>query len=117
MQEEAQRLDEQQRVFLRIFDHRLIFPPIRRLRRVLDCGHGSASWAVDVAEQYPECEVIGVDIAPHMSPDDVPENLWLQVSESPSGIGKYVNLEAIRISDILSRSSRCRSSWTSSVVV
>lgn len=24
-------------------------------------------------------QVIGVDIAPHMSPDDVPENLWLQV--------------------------------------
>ena len=23
-----------------------------------------------------------MDIAPHMSPDDVPENLWLQVSEN-----------------------------------
>ncbi|KAJ5974419.1 hypothetical protein N7481_011629 [Penicillium waksmanii] len=77
--EEAQRLDEEQRVFQRIFDDRLIFPPIRRPRRVLDCGHGSASWAVEVAEQYPDCQVIGVDIAPHMSPDDVPENLWLQV--------------------------------------
>ncbi|KAJ5599258.1 hypothetical protein N7450_000325 [Penicillium hetheringtonii] len=79
--EEAARLDEQQRVFQRIFDDRLIFPPIRRPRRVLDCGHGSASWAVEVAEQYPDCEVIGVDIAPHMSPDDVPDNLWLQVDD------------------------------------
>ncbi|KAJ5215428.1 uncharacterized protein N7498_001835 [Penicillium cinerascens] len=79
--EEAQRLDEQQRVFQRIFDHRLIFPPIRRLRRILDCGHGSASWAVEVAEQHPDCQVIGVDIAPHMSPDNVPENLWLQVDD------------------------------------
>ncbi|KAJ5739446.1 hypothetical protein N7533_012230 [Penicillium manginii] len=79
--EEAQRLDEEQRVFQRIFDDRLIFPPIRRPRRVLDCGHGSASWAVEVAEQYPDCHVIGVDIAPHMSPDDVPENLWLQVDD------------------------------------
>ncbi|KAJ5407866.1 hypothetical protein N7509_001749 [Penicillium cosmopolitanum] len=75
----SQRLDEEQRVFQRIFDDRLIFPPIRRPQRVLDCGHGSASWAVEVAEQYPDCQVIGVDIAPHMSPDDVPENLWLQV--------------------------------------
>ncbi|KAJ5172805.1 hypothetical protein N7492_005398 [Penicillium capsulatum] len=79
--EEAQRLDDQQQVFQKIFDDRLVFPPIRRLRRVLDCGHGSASWAVDVAEQNPDCEVIGVDIAPHMSPDDVPENLWLQVDD------------------------------------
>ncbi|KAJ5124011.1 uncharacterized protein N7515_007836, partial [Penicillium bovifimosum] len=80
-QEEAQRLEDQQQVFQKIFDNRLIFPPIRRLRRVLDCGHGSASWAVDVAEENPDCEVIGVDIAPHMNPDDVPDNLWLQVDD------------------------------------
>ncbi|KAJ5907660.1 hypothetical protein N7495_000342 [Penicillium taxi] len=76
--EEAQSLDHQQKIFQKIFDDRLVFPPIPRLRRVLDCGHGSASWAVDVAEQYPNCDVIGVDIAPQMTPDDVPENLWLQ---------------------------------------
>ncbi|CDM31683.1 unnamed protein product [Penicillium roqueforti FM164] len=80
-EEEAQRLEDQQQVFQRIFDNRLIFPPIHRLKRVLDCGHGSASWAVDVAEQNPDCEVIGVDIAPHMSPDDMPDNLWLQVDD------------------------------------
>ncbi|KAJ5081781.1 hypothetical protein NUU61_010045 [Penicillium alfredii] len=80
-EEEAQRLDDQERVFQRIFDSRLIFPPIPRLRRVLDCGHGSGAWALGVAEQYPDCEVTGVDIAPQMSPDDVPENLWLQVDD------------------------------------
>lgn len=26
-------------------------------------------------------KVIGVDISPHMQPDDMPENLWLQVSD------------------------------------
>ncbi|OGE53513.1 hypothetical protein PENARI_c007G04567 [Penicillium arizonense] len=80
-EEEAERLEDEQQVFQRIFDNRLIFPPIRRLRRVLDCGHGSASWAVEVAEQNPSCEVIGVDIAPHMNPDDMPDNLWLQVDD------------------------------------
>jgi hypothetical protein len=44
-------------VFNRMFDGRLVFPPVPRLRRVLDCGFGSASWAMDVAEQYPDCEV------------------------------------------------------------
>ncbi|KAJ5319980.1 hypothetical protein N7508_000263 [Penicillium antarcticum] len=80
-EEEAERLEDEQQVFQRIFDNRLIFPPIRRLRRVLDCGHGSASWAIEVAEQNPSCEVTGVDIAPHMNPDDVPDNLWLQVDD------------------------------------
>ncbi|KAF7715969.1 Methyltransferase type 25 domain-containing protein [Penicillium ucsense] len=79
--EEAHFLDTQQWLFQRIFDGRLIFPPLHRLQRILDCGHGAASWAIEVAEQYPDSEVIGVDIAPHMSPDSMPENLWLQIDD------------------------------------
>ncbi|KAL2788906.1 S-adenosyl-L-methionine-dependent methyltransferase [Aspergillus keveii] len=80
-EDEAERLELQHRIFSRVFDARLIFPPIRRLRKVLDCGYGAGSWAIDVAEQNPDCEVIGVDIYPHVSPDDIPENLWLQVDD------------------------------------
>ncbi|KAJ5484044.1 hypothetical protein N7539_005840 [Penicillium diatomitis] len=79
--EEAHFLDTQQWLFQKIFDGRLIFPPLHRLQRILDCGHGAASWAIEVAEQYPDSEVIGVDIAPHMSPDSMPENLWLQIDD------------------------------------
>lgn len=76
---EAERLELQHRVLSRVFEDRLIFPPIRRPRRVLDCGYGAGAWALDVADQYPNCEVIGVDISPHMRPDDEPDNLILQV--------------------------------------
>ncbi|KAJ5232514.1 hypothetical protein N7468_005470 [Penicillium chermesinum] len=104
--EEAQRLDAQHRIFQALFDDRLIFPPVRQLRRVLDCGHGAASWAVEVADQNPRCEfikVIGVDIAPHMSPDDMPENLWLQVGGKHS-IRKMCRRQAgSRIVDDLNR--------------
>ena len=64
----------QDSVFEAVFDGRLIFPPIHAPSKILgtyppdssegsahelttDCGYGSASWAVEVAEQYPECEV------------------------------------------------------------
>ncbi|KAL4931270.1 class I SAM-dependent methyltransferase [Aspergillus undulatus] len=79
--DEAERLDLQHQIFSRVFDYRLVFPPITRLRRVLDCGYGTGSWAIDVAEQNPDCEVIGVDIYPFMNPDDTPDNLWLQVDD------------------------------------
>ncbi|OJJ32197.1 hypothetical protein ASPWEDRAFT_53883 [Aspergillus wentii DTO 134E9] len=79
--EEADRLELQHRVFQKVFDNRLIFPPIREPQRVLDCGYGAGTWAIEVAEQYPDCEVIGIDISPHMKPDDTPENLWLQVDD------------------------------------
>ncbi|OJD18813.1 hypothetical protein AJ78_01220 [Emergomyces pasteurianus Ep9510] len=79
--DEIERLELQHRVLSKVFDNRLVFPPVHSLRRVLDCGYGNGAWAVEVAEQYPACEVIGVDISPHMKPDDTPENLWLQVDD------------------------------------
>lgn len=56
-QEEANRLLQQNDIFNMIFDERLIFPPVRNPRQILDCGYGAACWAVDVAEAYPDCEV------------------------------------------------------------
>ncbi|KAI9839291.1 MAG: hypothetical protein M1819_003286, partial [Sarea resinae] len=54
--DEADRLNHQYAVLNRAFDGRLIFPPIQYPERVLDCGFGAASWAFDVAEQFPDCE-------------------------------------------------------------
>ncbi|PWY73582.1 S-adenosyl-L-methionine-dependent methyltransferase [Aspergillus heteromorphus CBS 117.55] len=79
--DEAERLELQHEFFNGVFDSRLIFPPIPNPRQILDCGHGAGSWAVEVAEGYPRCEVIGVDISPHMNPEYVPGNLWLQVDD------------------------------------
>ncbi|KFY08242.1 hypothetical protein V492_06410 [Pseudogymnoascus sp. VKM F-4246] len=56
-EDEIERLTRQHRLLSIVFDERLVFPPVNNPRRILDCGHGSASWAVDVAEQYPRCEV------------------------------------------------------------
>ncbi|RAL16404.1 class I SAM-dependent methyltransferase [Aspergillus homomorphus CBS 101889] len=85
--DEVERLELQHRVFNKVFNDRLIFPPLPDLespripRRILDCGHGTASWAIEVAEQNPRCEIIGVDISPQMNPDNTPDNLWLQVDD------------------------------------
>ncbi|KFY33764.1 hypothetical protein V494_07345 [Pseudogymnoascus sp. VKM F-4513 (FW-928)] len=81
VKDEIERLTRQHRLLSIVFDERLVFPPVNNPRRILDCGHGSASWAVDVAEQYPRCEVYGVDISSHMQPDDIPVNLHLQVDD------------------------------------
>ncbi|KAG8167315.1 hypothetical protein KVR01_003004 [Diaporthe batatas] len=81
-EEEAQRLQLFHHVFHILFDKRLIFPgPIPSPRRILDCGFGSATWAIEVADSHPRCEVIGVDIASQMSPPDLPPNLYLEVDD------------------------------------
>ncbi|KAJ6262429.1 hypothetical protein Dda_3237 [Drechslerella dactyloides] len=80
-EDEADRLNRQHAVFRRLFDNRLIFPPIEDPKRILDCGYGSAAWAIEAAEKYPEAEVIGVDISPHLKPVETPGNLWCQVDD------------------------------------
>ncbi|KAL8803693.1 MAG: hypothetical protein Q9182_003025 [Xanthomendoza sp. 2 TL-2023] len=80
-EEEAERLESQHRVLNIVFDGRLFFPPVGRIRSVLDCGYGAASWAAEVADNDPECTVIGVDISLHMKPDDLPDNFIPQLDD------------------------------------
>ncbi|KAL2200433.1 S-adenosyl-L-methionine-dependent methyltransferase, partial [Corynascus similis CBS 632.67] len=84
--DEIDRLQYMHGIFNMMFNNRLIFPPIPRPRRILECGSGSGAWALEVAEQYPECEVIGIDIYPYPVPEDIPPNLEFQVDDlnSPS---------------------------------
>lgn len=44
-------------VLSKVFDDRLIFPPVHAPERILDCGCGACDWAVDVAEHFPDSEV------------------------------------------------------------
>ncbi|KAK6606048.1 UMTA methyltransferase [Botrytis cinerea] len=79
-EDELERLRVWHAILNRVFDNRLLFPTLGRPRRILDCGYGTASWAVDVATQNPGCEVIAIDIYP-FQPETVPENLYLQVDD------------------------------------
>ncbi|CAM1511602.1 Fc.00g091150.m01.CDS01 [Cosmosporella sp. VM-42] len=80
-EDEISRLGTMHGVFNRVFDSRLIFPPVRSPRKILDCGCGAGDWVVDVAGQYPNAEVLGVDVSPHMIPDESPENLEFQIDD------------------------------------
>ena len=94
MKEEQERLQAQHRVLSLVFDGKLVFPPVPRLRDALDLGYGAATWAIELAEQHPDCEVcllplvrlrvsrdqvVGVDISFHMLPEEHPENFEPQV--------------------------------------
>ncbi|KAF5719256.1 methyltransferase [Fusarium mundagurra] len=80
-EDEISRLEVMHGVLSRLFDGRLIFPPIRSPRRILDCGCGPGDWAIEVATQYPDAEVLGIDVSPHMIPENPPDNMELQVDD------------------------------------
>src|SRR5262249_54279869 len=60
-EQELARLDFQQHL-VRAFLPRAILPPVTRLNTILDVGCGTGRWALDVAQQFPQTRVIGLDI-------------------------------------------------------
>ncbi|KAH8681386.1 S-adenosyl-L-methionine-dependent methyltransferase [Xylariales sp. PMI_506] len=84
-QTEAQRLQLMHDIFLMKFEGQLILPEPRMsaLRRILDCGTGTAIWATEVAQRHPNCEVHAVDVSDQMMPfaETRPPNLHLFQSD------------------------------------
>ncbi|KAH8681994.1 methyltransferase domain-containing protein [Xylariales sp. PMI_506] len=78
--EEQSRLDLQHAIFMRLFDKKLSLAPIDRPEKVLDLGTGTGIWAMEFAAQYPESDVLGVDVSP-IQPPFVPENCHFEVDD------------------------------------
>ncbi|KAK8051313.1 hypothetical protein PG993_002698 [Apiospora rasikravindrae] len=87
-------------MFSLVFDDRLIFPEITPLRRVLDCGTGTANWAVEVARREPQCQVYGVDVSTEMMPmyGYYPINLHLEQADLNEG-SMVLNMRSLAYHD------------------
>ncbi|KAH7251368.1 S-adenosyl-L-methionine-dependent methyltransferase [Fusarium tricinctum] len=71
---ENERLDLQHHLFLLTFDEKLHTSPLpKSLKRAFDSGCSTGIWAIEFADEHPECEVIGVDLSP-IQPVAIPPN-------------------------------------------
>ncbi|KAE9986155.1 hypothetical protein EG328_006418 [Venturia inaequalis] len=78
---ELDRLDLQHQLFLMTTDYKLHLAPIKeRPEWVLDIGTGTGIWAIDFAAEYPDTEIIGVDLSPSQ-PDFVPTNCRFEIDD------------------------------------
>jgi ubiquinone/menaquinone biosynthesis C-methylase UbiE len=53
---------------------------------VVDVGTGSGLWALEVADEFPDAEVIGTDLSPVQPTDDVPQNCQFRVESLLDGL-------------------------------
>ncbi|KAJ6587489.1 S-adenosyl-L-methionine-dependent methyltransferase [Mycena vulgaris] len=76
---ELQRLDEMHGAISAYFGGQLCLAPLaeERPRRIIDLGCGSGAWAIQAANQFPEAEVIAVDIFP-LPNRTIPSNMQFQ---------------------------------------
>ncbi|KAI5797327.1 TAM domain methyltransferase [Peziza echinospora] len=96
-EKEQNRLDLFHHIFRMLLNGNLFAAPVQgllraegctRRPRVLDLGTGTGIWAIDVADEYPNADVVANDLSP-IQPSNVPLNLRFEVDdvESPWPFG------------------------------
>lgn len=52
------------------------------IRSSADCRLGTGIWAIDFADEYPDCQVVGIDLSP-VQPSWIPPNCRFEVVSLP----------------------------------
>jgi methylase of polypeptide subunit release factors len=51
----------------------------------VDIGTGSGAWAIEVADRFTRCHVVGTDLSP-IQPELVPENVDFVIADLSNGL-------------------------------
>ncbi|KAG7452446.1 S-adenosyl-L-methionine-dependent methyltransferase [Guyanagaster necrorhizus] len=84
--DEVKRSEYHHRMLKFVFGGQNYVGPVREAlqfgqqRRVLDLGTGGGLWAIEMADEFPRAEVIGIDLAP-IQPRDVPPNCTFELCD------------------------------------
>ncbi|MBE3046645.1 class I SAM-dependent methyltransferase [Candidatus Bathyarchaeota archaeon] len=74
-------LDLTHHAFTLALDGKLHLAPLKdNIQKVVDIGTGTGLWAIDFADEYPNCEVIGTDVSP-IQPSWIPPNLKFEIDD------------------------------------
>lgn len=50
--------------------------------RILDVGAGSGLWACDMAQRYPQVDILSIDVSSALLPQDVPPNVTFEIADA-----------------------------------
>jgi len=87
-------------LFTLMLGGKLHLAPLENPHRILDVGTGTGIWALDMAEQYPEAEVLGTDLSP-IQPGWVFPNVQFQVDDAeqewtfPDGHFDFIHIRSL----------------------
>ncbi|KAI9848010.1 MAG: hypothetical protein M1838_000656 [Thelocarpon superellum] len=98
---ENERLDLQYELYNMAFGGKRFFAPLEAPKKILDIGTGTGIWPIEMAETFPDCEIIGTDLSP-IQPDWVPDNVRFIIDDAseddwlyPPGSFDYVHTRVL----------------------
>ncbi|MCJ1309622.1 hypothetical protein MMC25_003282 [Agyrium rufum] len=92
-EQEKDRMDIYHKILLEARNgelHQAHLSPAPDEQRILDLGTGTGIWAIDMADRYPDAEVVGIDLV-NIQPASIPRNLRFRTPrdyESPWTLGE-----------------------------
>ncbi|GKT64988.1 methyltransferase domain-containing protein [Colletotrichum tofieldiae] len=81
---EQEREDMKHAMVVHLCSGKLHSAPLKNPQKVLDVGTGTGIWAIDMGDEYPEADVIGIDLSP-IQPEFVPPNVHFFVDDAEVG--------------------------------
>ncbi|KAF8544005.1 putative TAM domain methyltransferase [Trichophaea hybrida] len=78
---EQKRLDIHHEIMTELLGGELYKAPLKNPRHILDVGTGTGIWAMEIADTFPEAEVIGFDLSP-IQPSQTPPNCRFEVDDA-----------------------------------
>ncbi|KAL2880568.1 hypothetical protein SGCOL_003939 [Colletotrichum sp. CLE4] len=79
--DEQEREDMKHTMVVHLCGGKLHSAPLKSPQRIIDVGTGTGIWAIDMGDEYPEAEIIGVDLSP-IQPEFVPPNVRFIVDDA-----------------------------------
>ena len=61
----------------------LFLAPIQNPQKILDIGTGTGLWAIDMADYFPQAEIVATDLSP-IHPPTLPPNLTFEIDDANS---------------------------------
>lgn len=83
--EAEQDREDMKHACVKMLCQKLHFAPIdeRTVQNILDIGTGTGIWAIEMGDQFPSANVLGIDLSP-IQPDWVPSNVHFVVDDAES---------------------------------
>ncbi|KAF6814098.1 methyltransferase domain-containing protein [Colletotrichum plurivorum] len=78
---EQEREDMKHAMCVNVMDGKLHSAPLENPQKIVDLGTGTGIWAIDMGDEFPEAEVVGIDLSP-IQPTWVPPNVRFVVDDA-----------------------------------